>query len=172
MPAPNWFKRHPELDLEVVAMDLNHFVGDMTVQGSTAPIDCWQTNCVHHCARHLSNRAHEGLQMFHERMEKSTARNMVVFSHYPTDYFGAAPRFLAGLSNASRHHVEYFGGHRHDVDQESTRSTWPNNNWLVGGGGGWGCDGSKQGFVVGEIDHNSKLTTYSVLVDMSKCCSR
>jgi len=171
MPAPNWFKRHPELDLEVVGMDLNQFVGSKTVQGSTAPLDCWHTRCAHHCSQHLYNRAQEAFHMLHERMEKSTARNMIVFSHYPTDYLVAEPKFLVALSNASRHHVEYFGGHRHDVDQESTHTIAPNNNWLVGGGGGWGCDGSKQGFVVGEISHDSRLTTYSVLVDSAKCCA-
>lgn len=68
-------------------------------------------------------------------------------------------------------HVEYFGGHRHNVDQWSTTSIFPNSNWLVGGGGGWSCEGDKQGFVVGEISASLELATYPVLVDVDMCCS-
>jgi len=171
MPATSWFKYHPELDLEVVAMDTNQYVGSWNYKTLTAPIDCFLTKCIINCSKIIPSRAQESFRMFYDRMELSAARNMVVFSHYPTDYFaGPEPNFIAALSNNSKYHVEYFGGHRHDVDRASTASTAPNNNWLVGGGGGWGCDGQKQGFVVGEIDANSNLTTYAVLVDIQKCC--
>lgn len=99
---------------------------------------------------------------------------MVVFSHYPTDYLhagGRGPELLAGLRDASKHHIEYFGGHRHGVDQTSTASIAPNNNWLVGGGGGWGTDAPQQGFIVVEVDQDYVVHTYPVLLDPAVCAS-
>merc|ERR1711971_676993 len=116
------------------------------------------------------------MELFHRRMTESSARNMVVFSHYPTDYFSSEKEFLATLSNNSMHHVEYFAGHRHSVDQSSTLSTKPNNNWVVGGGGGWGCEDNwymyppRQGFLVGKISEEGVLTMSDVLVDHMICC--
>jgi len=164
MPSANWFKEHPELDLEVIGMDLN------TVSAGDGMCDLG-SGCASKCKSLLHERAEQGFKLFADRSRLSAARNLLVFSHYPTDYFGWRPDFINGLKDNSRHHIEYFGGHRHGVDQTSTLSTWPNNNWVVGGGGGFGCDGN-QGFVVGEIDHDSNIRTYSVLVDSGVCCQR
>lgn len=38
------------------------------------------------------------------------------------------------------------------------RRIQPNVEWVVGGGGGWSCDG-QQGFVVGDIDRRSGKVT-------------
>merc|ERR1712151_724337 len=113
----------------------------------------------------------ESLNLFKQRLETSSAPNLLVFSHYPTDYFAGAPDFARRLRSTT-HHIEYFAGHRHNVDQGSTMSIAPNNNWLVGGGGGWGCEdyGKEQGFVVGEIGEDFSVYTYSMLVDPSACC--
>jgi len=50
----------------------------------------------------------------------------------------------------------------------------PAKQWLVGGGGGWGCDGPEQGFAVGIInkDASGKFTIEmeSQLVSTSSCC--
>merc|ERR1719382_1004431 len=102
-------------------------------------------------------------------MEQSSARNLLVFSHYPTDYFDSEPDFIAALSNNSKHKIMYFGGHRHNIDQTSTVSTAPNVNWLVGGGGGWSCDGGAQGFLVGEVQEDFDVILYPVLVDFTEC---
>ncbi len=49
-----------------------------------------------------------------------------VFSHYPTDYFPATGPLITGLKNPFKK-IDYFGGHRHNVDQSSGRSIAPNN---------------------------------------------
>jgi len=165
MPNTSWFREHPELGLEVVALDMNYY----TWVNHT----CGYTECPGQCRQNLKVRMDAAFELFYERARESEARNLVVFSHYPTDYFWGFPDFLAELSNATSHHVEYFGGHRHNVDQRSTTPTAPNSNWLVGGGGGWGCEpsyGNEQGFLVGEIGADDVLRTYPVLVNYSLCC--
>jgi hypothetical protein len=194
MPGLNYHIEHPELDLEVVAMDLNQYMWGWNTswkdtfileetqeipdenKSGPVPDDCKYTNCQGECEGNLKWRAQEGLNLFYERKEASEAKNMIVFSHYPTDYLWNETKFLGALSDATKHHIEYFGGHRHNVDQESTWQIKPNSNWLVGGGGGWGCEGSyymwppQQGFVVGNIDGDGVMSTYKVLVDHTVCC--
>lgn len=164
MPNTSYFVEHEDLDLEVIALDMNDLWNEYT---------CKWSPCPKKCASVLKNRTAVAFDFFYERMAASEAGNLLVFSHYPTDYFWGHPQFLDELRNASSHHVEYFGGHRHNVDQRSTTSTAPNNNWLVGGGGGWGCEGygEEQGFVVGEIGADGNVTTYPVLVDFNICCT-
>jgi hypothetical protein len=180
MPDYNWYLEHPELQLEVVAMDLNNYQDGWNhnipaQQQSFA--DCQYTPCKSDCYARLKARSEQAFALFKERSAASTAKNLVVFSHYPTDYFwdtragDASSDFIAGLKT-EEHHVEYFGGHRHNVDQTTTLSIAPNNNWLSGGGGGWGCDGSQQGFIVGEVASDGTLTTRSVLVPQNECCNR
>jgi len=168
MPAYNWFKQHPELDMEVVALDFNAF------ESGNGMSDCQYSDCVETCWKNMADRTEEGMDLFFTRAAESKMKNLLVFSHYPTDYFGSAPSFLDALRDGSKHNINYFGGHRHNVDQDSTLSISPNNNWLVGGGGGWSCDihngENYQGFVVGEIDLDSKVTTYPVIVDPFICC--
>jgi len=189
MPDFSYFVDYPDIAAEIIAMDTNYY----TWLNHTCP----DTACPSKCEANLKTRADAAYALFYERVAASTASNLIVFSHYPTDYFPGGPYsevnkslwwapswvsmtasnlpnrfydFLPELSNASRH-IEYFGGHRHNTDQSSTTSTAPNSNWLVGGGGGWGTEsyGKEQGFVVGEIDANGKMTTYSVLVDFAVC---
>jgi len=164
MPDSSYIVDHPELGLEVVALDMNYY----TWVNHT----CQYTSCEETCHEVLKARHDAAYELFYQRHGSSSRENLLVFSHYPTDYFWGAPDFLDALRDDSRHHIEYFGGHRHNVDQRSTTSIAPNNNWLVGGGGGWGCEGygTEQGFVVGEIASNFTITTYSVLVNYSLCC--
>ena len=166
MPGYSWFLEHEELDLEVLALDLNNLWVDQT---------CPHTACEVECRKKVAERADAAFNLFYERMEASNASNLIVFSHYPTDYFWAYPDVLGNLSEATRpggleRHVEYFGGHRHNVDQTSTTSILPNNNWLVGGGGGWSCDGKEQVFLVGEIFDDGRIETRAVTVDYRACC--
>lgn len=190
MPDTSWYLQHPELETEVIAMDLNYY----TWLNHT----CEFTGCYEACAKNLKKRADDAFNLFNDRVAASNATNLLVFSHYPTDYFPGPEynesaeqhpwspswvwmdeeelspglrSFIPALSNASRGHIEYFGGHRHNVDQTSTASTAPQSNWLVGGGGGWGTDGKDQGFVVGEIRPGGKVTTRPVIVDWSYCSS-
>eukprot|EP00929_Paragymnodinium_shiwhaense_P018941 TRINITY_DN13073_c0_g1_i3.p1 TRINITY_DN13073_c0_g1~~TRINITY_DN13073_c0_g1_i3.p1 ORF type:complete len:506 (+),score=111.22 TRINITY_DN13073_c0_g1_i3:236-1753(+) len=178
MPNLTWSKFHPELDLEVVAMDLNLFVEEWE-ETTLMPKEKYPAQlcgtpgyeCHYHCWGSFKKRADASVAHFFERHRTTTARNMVVFSHYPTDYLAEGmPDFMSALRDDSRHHIEYFGGHRHSVDQTSTASTHPNNNWVNGGGGGWACDGDSMGFVMGHIDVNYTLITYPVIVPASVCC--
>ena len=163
MPDVSFFAEHRAMDLEVVALDMNHLWADQT---------CMYTGCEAKCRKNLKDRMDKSFELYWHRMEESSARNLVVFSHYPTDYFKGMPAFLGGLRDGSRHRIEYFAGHRHNVDQRTTVPTSPNNNWLVGGGGGWACEdyGNEQGFVVGEVYANN-ITTNAVLVDAGLCCA-
>jgi len=174
MPGNSYFREHPELDIEIVGLDLNQYM-DAWKAGDLTPLDCGYTSCKAECEATLEKRATEAFGLFFNRTDHSNAKNLIVFSHYPTDYFKRSPEFLNELKSTKRNdggvrHVEYFGGHRHNVDQTSTVSIAPNSNWLVGGGGGWSCDGEEQGFVVGEIDKAGAMNTYSVLVDSQICC--
>lgn len=176
MPQPSWFVEHPELELEVVGLDLNHFEWgwnrNVKPEHRNAMGDCQYSTCPEVCVEQMQLRAAHAMELINQRFEASNSLNMIVFSHYPTDYFWSVPAFLNGLSDNSRRHVEYFGGHRHNVDQYSTISIAPNNNWLSGGGGGWGCEGPPQlqGFVVGEIAADATIKTYAVTVDPAVCC--
>lgn len=173
MPGYNWYKEHPELNLEVVGLDLNKFMGGWNGSATAEELhfeDCQWSACQADCYGNSDSRAKQAFELFSKRYEESTAKNLLVFSHYPTDYFQSVPDFLKNLSIADSHNITYFGGHRHNTDQTSTWQTTPNTNWLVGGGGGWSCDGKEQGFVVGEIDYDYKVTTHAVLVDYNICC--
>merc|ERR1719414_590201 len=91
---------------------------------SAVPQTVFFSSCQSACESNLRYRAKEAFELFHTRAAKSAAKNLLVFSHYPTDYFRNLPDFLSGLRNASTHHIEYFGGHRHNVDNTSTISTF------------------------------------------------
>jgi len=162
MPAPSYYvtSYQEKWGIEIIALDTNHV---------DAAATCKWAKCSN-CYNVLSDRIKKAMTLFNERVEKTTAKNLLVFSHYPTDYFGGYPDFLKKLRDNRRHTINYFGGHRHNVDQGGT-SISPNKHWLVGGGGGWGCDGRSQGFVVGHIETDGSITTYSQLVDAHQCCS-
>merc|ERR1712136_705178 len=104
-----------------------------------------------------------------ERYQESTAKTLVVFSHYPVDYLYANPEILDLLPDQSKHDIVYFGGHRHNTDQNGP-SIAPNTQWLVGGGGGYGCDGGQQGFMGGFVWADGTVTTEVKLVKTSDCC--
>mmetsp|Transcript_110986 Transcript_110986/g.220747 ORF Transcript_110986/g.220747 Transcript_110986/m.220747 type:complete len:387 (-) Transcript_110986:40-1200(-) len=171
MPNYTWSLERPDLGLEVIALDLNRFSEAFDKAKQPEPVDCMRTRCNSQCRATLNMRTEESLKLFYERKAASTQPNLLVFSHYPTDYLWPVPQFISALKDGSKHHIEYFGGHRHNVDQTTTIPIFPNNNWVVGGGGGFGCDGPNQGFVVGEVDKDYKITTYPVLVSREACCS-
>jgi len=167
MPGFSYFKEFPDLDMEVVALDMNELWVNQT---------CPWSGCEAECRARSYDRAYNSVKLFYERMNKSDTSKMVVFSHYPTDYLWPLPTMLGNLSNGTRpngspRQVAYFGGHRHNVDQKSTTSIAPGGtSWLVGGGGGWGCDGDEQGFVVAEILSDGSMITRPVLVETCDCC--
>eukprot|EP00929_Paragymnodinium_shiwhaense_P107980 TRINITY_DN74312_c0_g1_i1.p1 TRINITY_DN74312_c0_g1~~TRINITY_DN74312_c0_g1_i1.p1 ORF type:complete len:473 (+),score=75.80 TRINITY_DN74312_c0_g1_i1:79-1419(+) len=159
MPGVNWHKEHPELGIEVVALDFNDVSEHPCTYGQAS-------KCQSTCYANLGSRANAAKQLFYSRKGSSSQPNLVVFSHYPTDYFrNHHTDMLSALQDGSKP-ITYFGGHRHNTDQ-NTASIAPNNNWVVGGCGGWSCDGGNQGFVVGEV--SSSVKTYAVLADRGLC---
>jgi len=174
MPNYTYFQPVPKFNMEIVAMDLNHFEGGWDSGRTYKELgfsDCEWSPCKDKCYPRARGRSDASFELFRERHAQSQAKNLLVFSHYPTDYFiGGAPEFLDGLRNKTAHDITYFGGHRHSTDTWSTCSIEPNVNWLVGGGGGWSCDSDDQGFVVGEIQGDYTIQTYPVYVDKEVCC--
>jgi hypothetical protein len=176
MPGTSYFVERPELGIEIVGLDLNNFHDGVDASQDDDPDsmvfgECGMTSCLGSCLQIIKNRTSKAFDLFYSRMEKSKAESLVVVSHYPTDYFAAAPKFLSTLRDDSKHSIVYFGGHRHSTDKDSTYSIEPNSNWVVGGGGGYSCDSQKQGFVVGEIWGDSSITTYPVYLPPGSCCS-
>jgi len=161
MPSANYHVDRSDLGIEVVAMDMNVLAEHRCLYSAK--------NCESKCESNLRARASEGESLLKSRQSSSQHKNMVVFSHYPTDYFARKRTGVLAALKDTRKKITYFGGHRHNTDQHSTASIAPNQNWLVGGGGGWSCDGGRQGFVVGLIAE--EVTTYPVYAD-SGLCSR
>merc|ERR1712137_966129 len=114
MPSYNWHKEHPDLDLEVVAMDLNNYMDgwNHNIRASNQKFfDCQYTPCKAQCEARMKTRSEEAFKLFKDRAAVSTAKNLLVFSHYPTDYFwdttsgDASSDFIAGLRDGSKHHI-------------------------------------------------------------------
>jgi hypothetical protein len=184
MPSYTWFLEHPELGIEIIAMDLNHYIwGWKGAQASGFMYECGEEILPHplgkdhqcgpeKCRAVQEQRAKQSIDLLNRRLWQSKQPSKLVFSHYPTDYLKPAPGLLEALSTAQPDGtLTYFAGHRHQTDNTSTVPTGPNQNWVVGGGGGWGCDGQGQGFIVGEIQIDSSVITYPVLVDSTECCT-
>jgi hypothetical protein len=177
MPGTSYFHEYPEMGIELVGLDLNNYQnGDNFKDTDDSPaelmfLDCFKTSCAFKCLDVMKNRTSAGLNLLHERMANSKQKSMVVFSHYPTEYFRTTPTLLDALRDNSARDITYFGAHRRTTDQSGV-SIKPNTQWVVGGGGGDTCDSSKQGFAVGEIWGDSSITVAPVYVDSttSTCC--
>lgn len=159
---------------EVIALDMNAYWSN-----ATALRICHWSACPLQCEEILAARTSMAFELFFARRARSTASNLIVFSHYPADYFVGRPDFLQALGNStSKRHIAYFGGHRHNVDMTSVTPIGNSTNWLSGGGGGWGCDGdysnenasASMGFVLGQIAANGTLTARAITVDPGMCC--
>jgi len=125
------------------------------------------------CYGVLQRRYDAGKRLLDETIQKAVdgnfPKNILVFSHYPTDYCGGSlpASFCDSLKRSGENGIKihYFAGHRHAVDDTSVAAykVGSAKSWLVGGGGGWGCDGSpnqyeNQGFLVGDIDASGVVT--------------
>eukprot|EP01065_Artemidia_motanka_P008037 TRINITY_DN14016_c0_g1_i1.p1 TRINITY_DN14016_c0_g1~~TRINITY_DN14016_c0_g1_i1.p1 ORF type:complete len:373 (+),score=95.96 TRINITY_DN14016_c0_g1_i1:488-1606(+) len=166
--VPNWVM--PDLTYHVAREDLG-----VELIGLDTNVD-WQNEicdyvpCGSTCQATLQKRTDDAVRYFADRYEQSPAKTLIVFSHYPTDYLeGPQKALFTQLSDGSKHGVVYFGGHRHNTDQNAP-SIAPNTQWLVGGGGGYGCDGGQQGVVLGHIAADGTVSTEAKLVDANACC--
>ncbi|CAE7386410.1 PAP8 [Symbiodinium natans] len=172
MPDYNWYYTHEELSVEVIALDLNKYMDGWNKSKDDEDLflsDCEYSSCPETCVSNAERRAQQAMDLVFERYTNTTAEYLLIFSHYPTDYFHSRPDFLELLGRQGTPRIAYFGGHRHNTDQWSTLRTG-HHDWLVGGGGGWSCDGREQGFLVGTIDYFYELRTYPVFVDAEVCC--
>jgi len=157
MPAPSYIVDHPDMDLEVIGLDTN---------GVGEPNLCQFTTCPQQCPSVIQQRYRQGLKLFQDRLLHSGRRNFVIFSHYPTDML---PYELVGGMRWDKRRILYVGGHRHSTDNTSTIDIGPGESWVVGGGGGWSCDGN-QGFLVGQIDADGNMGTFPIFVENNICC--
>lgn len=172
MPHYSWHIEHDDLNVEVLGLDLNKFVDGWNATRPVSELelsDCQYSPCPDECRENAELRAEEAFNLMSTRLNKSQKSNLLVFSHYPTDYLQSVPDFVNQLRPHGKRTIAYFSGHRHNTDQTTTLRTGP-HDWLVGGGGGWSCDGIEQGFVVGIIDNDFQLKTHPVLVNPWMCC--
>merc|ERR1740138_721976 len=120
MNGTSYYVEHPELALEVVALDYNEYMegwdNTHNIHKYRQPHDCQYTPCQEKCEKLLKQRANTSNHLHMERKAATDAKILVVFSHYPTDYLWMNPKLLASLSDSKKHHVAYFSGHRHSVD--------------------------------------------------------
>jgi len=162
MPNLSYSIPIPELNIEIIGLDTN-----FDWQGAICEaIDCGGGTS---CYTALLDRTLWAEELLKQRYQESTAKTLVVFSHYPVDYLGPQAELLSLLGDNSKHNILYFGGHRHNTDQAGP-SIGLNEQWLVGGGGGYGCDGGQQGYVKAFVWSDGTITTEGALVETSQCC--
>merc|ERR1740121_443680 len=135
-----------EYGIEVVAMDTN-----LVAESACKYLGKCNSAGRGTCMANLNGRFKSSMDLFAQRMKETQADNVIVFNHYPTQYFNRDGRqyFLDGLRTGAANdaQVYYFGGHVHFVrEQKNNQNGWPfgtdvspAKQWLVGGGGGWGC---------------------------------
>jgi predicted phosphodiesterase len=168
MPSTSYFAEIPELNSEIIAVDQNYeWQGELC---KWVPDDCKRN-----CPSILKGRNDRGFQLFHDRVANSQAKNLIVVTHYPTDFchqHQGCERFKDVLRKNAKGNLAYFTGHTHVTQPMQVRDPSvfqnPGNFWLSGGGGGWSTEGD-QGFVVGQIGLDGNLTTYPVLINSQAC---
>eukprot|EP00438_Fugacium_kawagutii_P014719 Skav235879 [mRNA] locus=scaffold1192:82466:95325:- [translate_table: standard] len=92
MPNYNWHIDHPELDLEVVALDLNKFMDGWNKSRTVKELelsDCQYSKCPRKCKHNAELRADGAFDLMTKRLNSSQRSNLVVFSHYPSDPLAA-----------------------------------------------------------------------------------
>jgi len=169
MPDLYYHEEIADLGIEIVAVDANN-VAESACQ--YLPSGCSKGACW----ANLNARYSASMNMVADRLKNTKMDNVLIMNHYHTNYFGGSRygfinALKGGAANGAQ--VWHFGGHTHFVQENYGQNIGSAKQWLVGGGGGWGCDGAAQGFTVGIIDRTNGKTTISMhseLVDHSACC--
>ena len=91
------------------------------------------------CYTALLDRTLWAEELLKQRYQESTAKTLVVFSHYPVDYLGPQAELLSLLGDNSKHNILYFRRITVTTLTRLVPSIAPNEQWLVGGGGGVRC---------------------------------
>ena len=178
----------PGVNLEILALDLN-----LVDSAQTCPwIACGKVTCawdappirqgctLSHCTEVMRRRADAAVRLVKRRVEAAERADtqLIIVSHYPTTWVNHVRTpdgvMLVELLNNPRVHILYFGAHVHSTDNttnvhsELRRTGW--RDFCIGGGGGWACDG-QQGFVVGEVLDNGRVTNLRIeWLPNSVCC--
>ena len=180
MPTANfWVKPIEGVNLEVLVLDTNHLdSGRICPWNACNRKDCWEgesTNgpdscTVRQCQSILEGRTREALTMLRERVEANVGGNLIIVTHYPINYIHGGgvkgERVDSGewmrLLRRTDLKITYLGAHVH-VTEKHASSIAPHEEYVVGGGGGWSCDG-QQGIVVGDvlIATGEVFNTYSI----------
>ena len=98
MPSYNWHIDHPELDLEVVGLDLNKFMDGWNKSAKVDELelsDCQYSKCPQTCVDNAEMRADGAFDLMTDRLNSSRRKNLVVFSHYPSVPSAAHVSFLS-----------------------------------------------------------------------------
>lgn len=175
----------PGVNIEIVALDINTIDS-----GRSCPwVVCGKVTCsateetegcnMAMCTSTIKRRGEAAARLLKSRVEaaEQTDTQLIVVTHYPTTWISRTR--IAGISLMSvmsnpRVHILYFGAHVHStdnmthVDHSARRPGW--NDFCVGGGGGWACDGP-QGFVVGEVQADGKVANLRIKTMANhECC--
>jgi len=148
--------------LEIISLDTNHHDS-----GRICPWNvCDRHSCggwenpygctVGDCMGILEDRNFEAERMLRERLDANIGGNVIVFTHYPQEYLlwggvlgeHGSPGILDQLKRTDVT-ITFFSAHVHVT--EGPKELGPNVEWVVGGGGGWSCDG-EQGVVTGDVE--------------------
>jgi len=122
MPNVSWYKEHPEFDLEVIGLDFNDMAEDPCHSGSKTPAG----SCHNTCMKNLKHRGDDAEKLLHQRYFSSRHRNLIVFSHYPTDYFHRHHQEVKRmLTWNGKHDTTYFSGHRHNTERSTGSKSIP-----------------------------------------------
>ena len=124
----------------------------------------------------------QAIIFLYERVEANVGAHLIVNSHYPTDYLEGLQAYVPSAGRNVRIldllrrtdvQITYIGAHRHSTDDnpKHRNNIAPNREWVVGGGGGWSCDGP-QGVVVGDVDTTTGevLHTRIIQAEWKTCC--
>lgn len=169
MPDLYYHEEVADLGLEIIGLDTNNVAESACkyLPSGCSAGACWAN---------LNARYRASMDMFAQRMKSTTADNVLILNHYHTNYFGGSKySFINALKQGAQNGAQlyHFGGHTHFVQENYGQNIAPAKQWLVGGGGGWGCDGSAQGFTVGIINRSNGKTSIQLqaeLVDHRACC--
>ena len=132
------------------------------------------------CADVMHKRATKAAKLLKRRIDAAVLSDtqIVIVCHFPSTWTAGASfggHSFAEMWTNPHVHVLYIGAHVHSTDNTSNvhsgsrRKGW--RDFCVGGGGGWACDGH-QGFMVGEVLEDGKVSNLRLkMIDDSTCCT-
>ena len=206
MPSMSYYHEPlPGVNLEIVSLDTNVIDAGPTCKwierfnhqdrnAGWTPRNRFEPACNEPTCRYtMGQRTRYAFELLRSRVEaaRQTGRQLIVFSHYPSNWLHAYShndgRTFNDLLSTPGVSITYFSGHVHSTDNTTNVNTglrrhgW--NDFCVGGGGGWACDDSiwvggevgfspSQGFVAGEIRSDGMVVNLKLEMIPDKMCCR